>query len=59
MIIIKCAWCGEKIGTKKCNEHDKANGEISHSICGVCEKKVYADLDAIDTDVNNILPTHL
>ena len=50
MIIIKCAWCGAKIGTKECDEHDKSNGEISHSICDVCEQKMYAELNAIDTD---------
>lgn len=49
MIIIECAWCGAEMGTKECNEHDESNGKTSHSICDVCEKKVYADLDVIDT----------
>jgi hypothetical protein len=45
MIIIKCSWCGTKIGTKECDKNDKNNGKISHGICDKCEKKVYADLD--------------
>lgn len=58
MIIIQCAWCGTKIGTKECNEHDEVNGKISHGICNTCEKKMYAELDALDTEEKIIHTTY-
>lgn len=45
MITIKCAWCGIEMGNEECNKDDKANGEISHSICSDCKAKIYTDLD--------------
>ena len=44
---IVCAWCGEHLGDKEVMSLSGNLSPITHSICPVCMKRVFGELDYI------------
>jgi hypothetical protein len=44
---IVCAWCGKHLGEKEVMRLPQELPPITHSICPVCMKRVFGELDYI------------
>jgi hypothetical protein len=42
---IICAWCRCSLGEKVCNSLDARLPAITHSICPVCMKRVFGEME--------------
>jgi len=42
---IICAWCRCSLGEKVCNSFDARLPAITHSICPVCQQRVFGEMN--------------
>ena len=42
---IICAWCRCSLGEKACHSLDERLPAITHSICPVCQQRVFGEMD--------------